>query len=90
MRPDCRIESFYATETQKKIECFNADGFCAHCNTMFEAMGCFRQYCPCQWARPALTEEGIYRGTKKRELDETWRQYIEEKGYAVVETWESE
>ena len=39
MRPDCRIESFYTTGTRKKIDCFNADGFCGHCNTAFEAMG---------------------------------------------------
>ena len=39
-RPDCKIESFYTTGTQKKIDCFMADGFCAHCNTVFEAMGC--------------------------------------------------
>ena len=26
LRPDCRIERFYTTGTQKKIDCFNADG----------------------------------------------------------------
>ena len=30
-RPDCKIESFYITGTQKKINCFKVDGFCAHC-----------------------------------------------------------
>ena len=34
----------------KKIDCFKADGFFAHCNTVFEAMGCSYQYCPCQEA----------------------------------------
>ena len=29
-RPDCKIESFCTTGTQKKIDCFKADGFCAH------------------------------------------------------------
>ena len=38
-RPDCKIESFYTTGTQKGIDCFKVDGFCAHCNTVFEAMG---------------------------------------------------
>ena len=28
--PDCKIESFYATGTQKKIVYFKVDGFCAH------------------------------------------------------------
>ena len=39
LRPDCRIESFYTTGNPKKIDCFNAYGFCGHCNTVFEAMG---------------------------------------------------
>ena len=33
-RPDCKIESFYTTGTQKKIDCFKVDGFCAHCKTV--------------------------------------------------------
>ena len=40
-RPDCKIESFYTTGTQKKIDCFIVDAFCAHCKTVFAAMGCF-------------------------------------------------
>ena len=87
-RPDCKIESFYTTGTQKKIDCFKLDGFCAHCKTVFEAMGCFHQYCPCQEARPALTEEDIERGNKKREMDQMRKHYIKEKGYNVVEMWE--
>ena len=54
-RPDCKIESFYTTGNQKKIDCFKVDAFCGHCNTVFEAMGCFYHYCPCQEARPSLT-----------------------------------
>ena len=49
-RPECKIESFYPTGTQKKMHCFKVDGFCGHCNTVFEAMGCFYHYCPCQEA----------------------------------------
>ena len=89
-RPDCKIESFYTTGTQKKIDCFKVDGFCAHCNTVFEAMGCFYHYCSCQEARPALTEEDIERGNKKREMDQMRKQYIKEKGYNVVEMWKCE
>ena len=66
-RPDCKIESFYTTGTQKNIDCFKVDGFCAHCNTVFEAMGCFYHYCSCQEARTAPTGEDIERGNKKRE-----------------------
>ena len=44
-RPDCKIDSFYTTGTQRKIDCFKAHGFCAHCNTVFEALRCFYHYC---------------------------------------------
>ena len=88
--PDCKIESFYTTEAQKKIDCLKKDGFRAHCKTVFEVMGCFYHYCPCQRARPSLTEEDIERGLKKREMDLLRKQCIEEKGHNVVEIWECE
>ena len=88
--PDCKIESFYTTGTQKNIDCFKVDGFCAHCKTVFEAMGCFCLYCSCQEARLSLTEEEIEHGNKKREMDQMRKQYIKEKGYNVVEMWECE
>ena len=78
-RTDCKIESFYTTGTQKKIEHFKVDGFCAHCKTVFEAMGCFYHYCPCQEAGPSLTEKDIKRGNKKREMGQMRKQYIKEK-----------
>ena len=89
-RPKCEIESFFTTGRQKKINCFNVDGFCSHCNTVFEAMDCFYHFCPCQELRPALTEEDIQRGTKKRELDALRRHYIQEKNSKVLEMWECE
>ena len=65
-RPDCKIESFYTTGTQKKIDCFKVDGFCAHCNTVFEAMGCFYHYCLCQETKHSLTEDEIEVATKRK------------------------
>ena len=78
-RPECEIESFLTTGRQKKIDCFSVDGFCSHCNTVFEAMGCFYHFCPCKELRPSLTEEDIQRGSKKRELDAMRRHYIQER-----------
>ena len=78
-RPDCESESFFTTGRQKEIDCFNVDGFCSHCNTVFEARGCFYHFCPCQELRPSLTEEDIQRGSKKRDLDALRRHYIQEK-----------
>ena len=79
-RPDCKIERFYTTGTQQRLDRFKVDGFCAHCKTVFEAMGCFYHYCPCQEAPPSLTEEDNERGNKKREMDQMRKQYIKEKG----------
>ena len=87
-RPEGKIESFFTTGRQKKIDCFSVDGFFSHCNTVFEAMGCFYHFCPCQELRPSLTEEVIQRGSKKRELDALRRHYIQEKGFKVIEMWE--
>ena len=89
-RPDCKIESFFTTGRQKKIDCFSVDGFCFYCNNVFEAMGCFYHFCPCQELRPSRTEEEIQRGSKKRELDALRWHYIQEKGFKVSEMWEWE
>ena len=53
-------------------------------------MYCFYHYCPCQEARPSLTEDDIERGNKKREMDQMRKWYIKENGYNVVEMWECE
>ena len=87
-RPDCKIESNVTTGRQKKIDCFSVDGVCYLCNTVFEPMGCYCHYCPCQEARPSLTDSDIERGTKKRQQDKRSRDYILEKGYQIVEMWQ--
>ena len=40
-RPESKIESYYPTGKQKKNGCFSVDGYCNHCKTVFEAMGCY-------------------------------------------------
>ena len=89
-RPGCKIGSFDITGRQKKIDHFSVDGFCSHCNTVFEAMGCFYHFCPGQELRPSLTDEDIKRGSRRRELDELRRSYIQEKGFTVFEIRECE
>ena len=69
-RPECKIEGNITTGRQKKIDCFSVDGICNHCNTIFEALGCYFHYCPCQEARPSSTDNEIMRGIKKREQDQ--------------------
>ena len=87
-RPECEIEIFFTTGRQKKIDCFSVDRFCSHCNTVFEAMGCFYHYCPCQELRPSLIEEDIQRGSRKRELNGFRPHYIQEIGFTVIERWD--
>ena len=87
-RPNCTIESYYTTGTQKKIDRFNVDEFCAHCKTMFEAMGCYFHFSACQEARASMSEEETQRGLKKRKYDELSRVYLQNKGYKVVKIWE--
>ena len=89
-RPDCKIESSYTTRRQKKIDRFSVDGFCSHGNTVFQARGCFDRFFLCQELRPFLNQEDIKRGSRRRELDELRRCYIQEKGFTVNELWERE
>ena len=53
-------------------------------------MGCYYHYCPCQEARASLTDSDIEREMKKRQHDEMRRDYIQQKGYEIVEMWECE
>ena len=89
-RPDCKIESFYTTGRQQKIDSVSVDGFCSHCNNVLEAMGCCCHFCPCQELRSFLTEEDIKRGSRRREHDELRRSFIQEKGFTVIEMSECE
>ena len=89
-RPDCKFESNVTAGRQKKIDCFSVDGICYHCNTVSEAMGWYYHYCPCQEARPSLTDADIQRGMKKRQQDGMRGDYIQEKGYQIVEMWKCE
>ena len=83
-----KIESYYNAGTQEKTDCLSVDGSCNHCKTVFEAMGCYFQFCPCQEARPSLIDDDIKRGTKKKEMDELRKDYIREKGDTIEEMWE--
>ena len=87
-RTECKIENFFTSGKQKKIDCFNVDGYCDHCKTVYLAMGCYYHLCSCQKARPSLTEQDFKRGNKKREMYDMRLEYIKEKGYKIEELWE--
>ena len=74
-----KLRAFLHLENGKKSTVFNVDGYCDHCKTVFEAMGCYYHFRSCQEARSSLTEQDIERGNKKREMDDMRREYIKEK-----------
>ena len=82
--PACRFDGKVTTGRQK-FDCFSLDGVCDHCNTVFQAMGCFYHYCPFQDSRSSLADAEIGRGKKKRLQDEMRRGYIQPKGYEIVD-----
>ena len=51
-------------------------------------MECYYHFCLCREARPSLVEEETHRGIKKRKIDELQKQYIQEKGFRVIEMYE--
>ena len=63
-------------------------GFCGHCTTVFQAIGHFFYYCPCLETHPSLAEEKIWRGIKKRKVDNPRKQRIQEKRYNVFYMYE--
>ena len=84
-RPGCKSESNVTTGRQKKIDCLSLDGICYNCNTVFEAMGCYFHYCPCQEAWPSLTDNEIMSGIKKKRQHQMRKEYIQQKGYKIIE-----
>ena len=80
-KQNAELRAFTHIKSRKKIDCFNVDGYCDHCKTVFEAMGCYNFSCPCQETCPSLSDVDIDRGNKNREMDDLRREYIRKKGY---------
>ena len=89
-RPTCKIEVFFTTGGQKKTDCLSVDGFCSHCKTVFEPMGCFHHFCLCQDLRPSPTEVDIQRGSEKKELHALRQHFLQEKDFNILELWDYE
>ena len=70
VRPQHKVQSFHTTGTQKNFVAYSFDGFCGHCNTVFEAMGRYYRYCPYKESRPLFTAEENPRGIRKTELND--------------------
>ena len=66
------------------------DGYCDHCKTVFEVMGCYFHFCGClesKWA--AITDEKeLKRLEKRRAFDQEKKDYLQEAGFQYCTTWE--
>ena len=82
-----KVESFYMTGKQKKIDASSVYGFCGLCNTVFEGMGCYYPCCPCDEAPPPFTDEKEQRGFKEWKVDDLRKPFIEGKGYNINEIY---
>ena len=87
LHPNCKIQTQFTHKKQKKLGPYLVDGFCSHCITVFEAMGCFFHFCQCQEEKPLLFED-IESGLKRRERDNDRREYLKGLGLNVEEIWE--
>ena len=88
-RSDCKIQSIYTTGNLHKIDNFSVDGFCGHCNTVFEAMGCFYHGCDCQMVKKEANANIVKRWHERRKFDAERKNFIIGKGYEIVEVSES-
>ena len=66
-RPECLIQSQFSNKKQKKLKHI-LSMVSALIATVFEAMGCYFHFCPCQEEKPLLFED-IENGLKTRERD---------------------
>ena len=87
-RPDCEIQSIQTTGNKHKIDNFSVDGFCGHCNTVFEAMGCFYHGCDCQMVKKEVYAHIVKRWHERRRFDAERKNLIIGRGYEIVEVWE--
>ena len=80
-RPDCKIQSVQTTRNLHKIDNFSLDGFCGHCNTVFEAMGCFYYGCDCQIVKKEANAHIGKRWHERRKFNAERKKIIIGKGF---------
>ena len=60
-----KLRAFLHLENRKKIDCYSVYGYCDHCQTVFEAMGCYYHFCSCQKPRPSLENRTLREETRR-------------------------
>ena len=82
--PHCYIQTQFNQKSRKRIGVNLVDRFCSHCNTVFDVLGCYWHFCPCQDQKRLPIEE-IDRGVKKREHNECRHKFLLEGEFKVRE-----
>lgn len=79
LNPQCTIQCLFRNGKQKRIGPYLVDGYCAHCQTVYEVMGCYYHACDCQMDRIVSSgdEEKMEWAAYRRQFDEEKRHFIE-------------
>ena len=86
--PECSVIATTTVGYQKKVGPYSVDGFCAHCNTVLEANGCY-YHCH-EKCRKFETDEEQAQALKRQAYDAERKRYLESCGYTVITCWECE
>ena len=87
--PNCKLRTQFNHKSQKRIGKYLVDGYCSHCRTVFEVLGCYWHFCNCQ-DKNRLSLSALENGAKRRKFDEVRRIYLTEADYNIKEVWECE
>ena len=82
-RPDLKIESFYSTGIQKKIDRFNVDGFVLIALLCLKRKVAFTNFIAVK-SCVHLSKKNISNVSEKRELDEVRKRYVQEKSFTLI------
>ena len=89
-RSECRIESFHTSANQKKIDCYNVDGCCDHCKTVFGVRDVINFFVTARKLVAHLAMKTLREETKG-EKGMTWDVSIfAKKRYKIEEMWACE
>ena len=72
--PICKIQTRFTHKKQGTLRPYLVNGFCSHCNTVFEAMGCFFHFFVLR--KKQLLLEDIEKELMRPERDNDRREYL--------------
>ena len=58
---------FHIWKREHKSTFFNVDGYCDHCKTVLEEMGCYCHFCFCRESRAFLADQDSEQGNMNRD-----------------------